>query len=111
MEDYFSWGGRELDVGRAGVEGLNSEWNKKRHGAWRPQNESARGSKSVRAKNERGSSYRPRVRVGVGEMNSTDSKLTPGWIGVKFFFENFLSYRILKFSLKKHENRLSCIKR
>jgi hypothetical protein len=92
MEDYFSWGGRELDVGRAGVEGLNSEWNKKRHGAWRPQNESARGSKSLKAKNERGSFYRLRVGVGVGEMNFIDSILMPELIGVKFFLKIF--YRI-----------------
>jgi hypothetical protein len=92
MEDYFSWGGRELDVGRAGVEGLNSEWNKKRHGAWRPQNESARGSKSVRAKNERGSSYRLSVGVGVEEMNLIGPTLMPGWIGVKFFLKIF--YRL-----------------
>jgi hypothetical protein len=72
--------------------GLNSARNKKRHGAWRPQNECARGSKSVRAKNERGSFYR--LRVGVGEMNFIDSILMPELIGVKFFFENFLSYRI-----------------
>jgi hypothetical protein len=34
-------------------------------------------------------------------MNLIDSILMLGWIGVEFFFENFLSYRIFKFALKK----------
>jgi hypothetical protein len=88
-------------LGRQGVGKSDSARNKKPHHAWRPQNESARGSKSVRSKNERGSFYRLRVVVGVGEMNYIDSILIPGWVGVKFFFENFLPYRILKFSHEK----------
>jgi peptidyl-tRNA hydrolase len=54
-----------------------------------PQNESARGSKSLKAKNERGSFYRLRVGVGVGEMNFIDSILMPELIGVKFFLKIF----------------------